>query len=209
MAWLMITATMSSSSTSSPTSPTATSIRACAMTDRMPTSTKRRHEIVRCRQRRRPSAGSDGRDGVARGAVRPGADLTLSYESGVELKARSQWAYARMRFFRHRLAVVSLVVLILSRSSRSSRSRSPRTGTTSSTSRTSRPRPTLGSTTVRHRPARPRLPEPRHLRPPHVAVGRVLRRRPRRPRSGRRSAPSPATTAARWTTCSCASPTSS
>jgi ABC-type dipeptide/oligopeptide/nickel transport system permease subunit len=41
------------------------------------------------------------------------ADLTLSYESGVELKARSQWAYARIRFFRHRLAVFSLVVLIL------------------------------------------------------------------------------------------------
>ena len=40
-------------------------------------------------------------------------DLTLSYESGVEIKARSQWAYARIRFFRHRLAVVSLVVLIL------------------------------------------------------------------------------------------------
>jgi peptide/nickel transport system permease protein len=43
----------------------------------------------------------------------PGSDLTLTYESGVELKARSQWAYARMRFFRHRLAVASLIVLIL------------------------------------------------------------------------------------------------
>jgi peptide/nickel transport system permease protein len=42
-----------------------------------------------------------------------GGDLTLSYESGVELKARSQWAYARIRFFRHKLAVVSIVVLIL------------------------------------------------------------------------------------------------
>ncbi len=41
------------------------------------------------------------------------ADLSLSYESGVEVEARSQWAYARMRFFRHRLAVVSLVVVIL------------------------------------------------------------------------------------------------
>jgi len=40
-------------------------------------------------------------------------DLSLAYESGVEVKARSQWAYARMRFFRHRLAVASLVVLIL------------------------------------------------------------------------------------------------
>lgn len=41
------------------------------------------------------------------------SDLTLSYEAGVEVKARSQWAYARIRFFRHRLAVVSLVLLIL------------------------------------------------------------------------------------------------
>ena len=37
----------------------------------------------------------------------------LAYESGVEVKARSQWAYARMRFFRHRLAVVSLIVLAI------------------------------------------------------------------------------------------------
>jgi peptide/nickel transport system permease protein len=40
-------------------------------------------------------------------------DLALAYESGVEVKARSQWAYARIRFFRHRLAVASLVVLVL------------------------------------------------------------------------------------------------
>jgi ABC-type dipeptide/oligopeptide/nickel transport system permease subunit len=41
------------------------------------------------------------------------SDTDLAYEAGVELKARSQWSYARMRFFRHRLAVVSLIVLIL------------------------------------------------------------------------------------------------
>jgi ABC-type dipeptide/oligopeptide/nickel transport system permease subunit len=40
-------------------------------------------------------------------------EAELAYESGVELKARSQWAYARMRFFRHRLAVGSLIVLVL------------------------------------------------------------------------------------------------
>jgi ABC-type dipeptide/oligopeptide/nickel transport system permease subunit len=40
-------------------------------------------------------------------------DASLSYESGLELKARSQWAYARMRFFRHRMAVAGLVVLLL------------------------------------------------------------------------------------------------
>lgn len=36
----------------------------------------------------------------------------LVYESGLELKARSQWAYARGRFLRHRLAMGSLVLLI-------------------------------------------------------------------------------------------------
>src|SRR4051794_22385685 len=34
-------------------------------------------------------------------------------EHGLEIKARSQWAYARRRFFRHRLAMVSLIVLII------------------------------------------------------------------------------------------------
>jgi peptide/nickel transport system permease protein len=38
--------------------------------------------------------------------------LTLGPEAGVEPKARSQWAYARIRFFRHKLAVVSLFILI-------------------------------------------------------------------------------------------------
>ena len=53
---------------------------------------------------------------AASGAM-PGAplvdDASLSYESGLEVQARSQWAYARMRFLRHRLAVVSLVILII------------------------------------------------------------------------------------------------
>ena len=40
-------------------------------------------------------------------------ELTLSYETGLEVQARSQWSYARTRFFRHRLAVASLVVLVL------------------------------------------------------------------------------------------------
>ncbi len=43
----------------------------------------------------------------------PPGEADLTYESGVELKARSQWQYARMRFFRHKLAVVSLIVLCL------------------------------------------------------------------------------------------------
>jgi len=34
-------------------------------------------------------------------------------EAGLELKVRSQWTYARMRFFRHRLAMAGLIVLII------------------------------------------------------------------------------------------------
>ena len=39
-------------------------------------------------------------------------ELAIAHESGVEPKARSQWAYARIRFFRHKLAVGSLCILI-------------------------------------------------------------------------------------------------
>ncbi len=38
-------------------------------------------------------------------------ELAIAHESGVEPKARSQWAYARIRFFRHKLAVGSLCIL--------------------------------------------------------------------------------------------------
>ncbi len=40
-------------------------------------------------------------------------DFALAYESGVEVEARSQWAYARIRFFRHKLAVGSLLLLLV------------------------------------------------------------------------------------------------
>src|SRR5215471_16464887 len=42
-----------------------------------------------------------------------GVDDSLSYETGLEVEARSQWTYARRRFMRHRLAVVSLVILVV------------------------------------------------------------------------------------------------
>ena len=45
------------------------------------------------------------------GAAHP-EQLALAHEAGVGPGARSQWAYARIRFFRHKLAVVSLVLLI-------------------------------------------------------------------------------------------------
>ena len=60
-------------------------------------------------------AGTTG--GVSLGSdpvgVPAGAGAELSAESGVDLKARSQWSYVRTRFLRHRLAVASLVILIL------------------------------------------------------------------------------------------------
>ena len=56
-------------------------------------------------------------EGVVGAAPPPGggpdAALELAYASGVEVKARSQWAYMRRRFFQHRLAMASLVVLIV------------------------------------------------------------------------------------------------
>jgi ABC-type dipeptide/oligopeptide/nickel transport system permease subunit len=40
-------------------------------------------------------------------------ELALAYEQGVDVEARSHWAYARKRFFRHRLAILSLVVFVI------------------------------------------------------------------------------------------------
>jgi ABC-type dipeptide/oligopeptide/nickel transport system permease subunit len=42
-----------------------------------------------------------------------GGDLALAHETGLDIKARSQWVYARRRFLRHRLAMVSLAVLVI------------------------------------------------------------------------------------------------
>jgi peptide/nickel transport system permease protein len=39
--------------------------------------------------------------------------LDLAAAEGMELKARSQWSYARRRFLRHRLAMIGLVALII------------------------------------------------------------------------------------------------
>ncbi len=40
-------------------------------------------------------------------------ELALAYETGVDVEARSHWAYARKRFLRHRLAMASLIVLAI------------------------------------------------------------------------------------------------
>jgi len=42
----------------------------------------------------------------------PAQTTELVYDTGLELQARSQWAFARRRFVRHRLAMASLVVLL-------------------------------------------------------------------------------------------------
>ena len=49
------------------------------------------------------------------GSAQPAApaEVDSTVEAGLELKVRSQWTYARMRFLRHRLAMAGLIVLIL------------------------------------------------------------------------------------------------
>src|SRR5256714_7755924 len=42
----------------------------------------------------------------------PADPSELMYQYGLEVQARSQWAYARRRFMRHRLALTSLVLLL-------------------------------------------------------------------------------------------------
>lgn len=60
-----------------------------------------------------PTPATGTRVGPLDPALGAAPDLDLTYETGVEIKARSQWAYARMRFLRHRLAVAGLVVIAL------------------------------------------------------------------------------------------------
>jgi peptide/nickel transport system permease protein len=54
-----------------------------------------------------------GVGGHGAAAIEAGDASELAYESGLEIEVRSQWYYARKRFLRHRLAVVSLVILII------------------------------------------------------------------------------------------------
>jgi ABC-type dipeptide/oligopeptide/nickel transport system permease subunit len=65
----------------------------------------------------RASSLDDARELHAGGVVLPGeptevaAEVDSVYDHGVDIKARSHWAYARKRFLRHRLAMGSLIVL--------------------------------------------------------------------------------------------------
>ena len=47
------------------------------------------------------------------GQIIPPAGAESTQAEGLELKVRNQWSYARDRFFRHRLAVAGLVLLVL------------------------------------------------------------------------------------------------
>jgi ABC-type dipeptide/oligopeptide/nickel transport system permease subunit len=89
------------------------------MTDRVPTSDmlpeEREERTISSESVGRPASAGSATGGLAtmeEPVTVSGQELELAYEHGVELEARSQWAYARMRFFRHKLAVTSLVILI-------------------------------------------------------------------------------------------------
>jgi ABC-type dipeptide/oligopeptide/nickel transport system permease subunit len=58
-----------------------------------------------------PAAAAAGA-GAPIGSAVAAQPTELVYDTGLELQARSQWAFARRRFFRHRLAMASLVVLL-------------------------------------------------------------------------------------------------
>jgi peptide/nickel transport system permease protein len=57
-----------------------------------------------------PGATSEETGGMIVGPEAGIVDSTVA--AGLEVKVRSQWTYARMRFMRHRLAMASLVVLV-------------------------------------------------------------------------------------------------
>ncbi len=89
------------------------------MTDRVPPSDllpeEREERTIASESVGRPASAGSATGGIAtieEPVTVSGQELELAYEHGVELEARSQWAYARMRFFRHKLAVTSLLILV-------------------------------------------------------------------------------------------------
>ncbi len=57
----------------------------------------------------------DAKQSSAGGLAEPGEPSALGsvYEQGLAIEGRSQWQLARRRFFRHKLAMISLVVLAI------------------------------------------------------------------------------------------------
>ena len=61
-----------------------------------------------------PTAGAmEGNAIVPEGGLEPARMVEDDHAAGMQLKVRSQWSYARMRFFRHRLALIGLFGLIV------------------------------------------------------------------------------------------------
>src|SRR5215475_3566132 len=61
-----------------------------------------------------PTAGAmEGNAVVPQGGLDPARMVEDDHSAGMQLKVRSQWSYARMRFFRHRLALIGLFGLIV------------------------------------------------------------------------------------------------
>src|SRR3954449_5917253 len=58
-----------------------------------------------------PTAQGVEGENIAPGSVVAAVDDT--HAAGLEFKVRSQWSYARMRFFRHRLALIGLFGLVV------------------------------------------------------------------------------------------------
>ena len=57
--------------------------------------------------------GAEFAAGASLGSALPSQPTELVYDTGLEVEARSQWAFARRRFVRHRLAMGSLIVLLI------------------------------------------------------------------------------------------------
>ena len=184
---------------------TASSTRASAMTEirarpggRWPRATTRSSRALR---------GSTARTSLR---ARWWPPSTTPHAAGLELKARSQWSYARMRFFRHRLALVGLFGLVIifgagifanfvapysysgDRPQPHPPARRRRSATTTS-ARTRSAATSSAASIFGH---------------PHLAWRSASSSRSSRRSSAWSSARSPATTAAGSTTSSCASPTS-
>jgi ABC-type dipeptide/oligopeptide/nickel transport system permease subunit len=90
------------------------------MSETSPPSTDDRDERSEYRRPFARSSGSTVPESVHTGEqIEPGMpfeiseEMALAYEQGVDVEARSHWAYARKRFVRHRLAMASLVMLTI------------------------------------------------------------------------------------------------
>ena len=111
------------------------------------------------------------------GSALPSQPTELVYDTGLEVEARSQWAFARRRFVRHRLAMGSLIVLLIVFGCRRLRQRH-RALLLLRREHQRADRAAERTASVRHRPGGSRLLQPGALRHPHIGPGRPPRRLP-------------------------------